>query len=142
MAGTLWIMNCKNAIKWEHTILCNLSTKINIISVFYDDFYLTSRVQNALVREPTRLWYFLGGRMESPKHSWLNIKSHLKQIQITISQDHISVQKKNTCINGKKENRWQKVLDNIWERSLVHHTCIDTESIVWKLVITWRALLT
>ena len=86
------------------------------VSLLYDDFYLTSRVQNAIVREPTRLWYFLGGRMESPKHSWLNIKSHLKQIQITISQDHISVQKKNTCINGKKENRWQKVLDNMREK--------------------------
>ena len=49
MAGTLWIMNCKNAIKWELTFYHNLSAKINIISVLYDDFYLTSRVGNPVL---------------------------------------------------------------------------------------------
>ena len=34
-------------------------------------------------------------------------------MQITISQDHVSIQKKNTCINRKEGKQVTKVLDNI-----------------------------
>ena len=125
MAGTLWIMNCKNAIKWENTICYNLSTKIRFYT-FCMMIFIWHRVLTMLYQnKATGFWYFVGGRMESPKHSWL---SHLNKFKILFTGPSVCLVETLASIERKK-NRWQKVLDNIWERILVHHTCIDTESI-------------
>ena len=64
--------------------------------------------------------------MESTKHWWL---SHLNKFKTLFTGPSVCLVE-TLASKERKKNRWQKVLDDIWERILVHHTCIDTESIL------------
>ena len=116
MAGTLWIMNCKNAIKWEHTINCNLSTKVNIICFLNDNFYLTSRVHNAILI--CELTIFIFGWRKDGKPQTLVVE--YKKLSKTNANHNFTgpciCSIENTCINRKEGKQVTKVLDNIWEK--------------------------